>query len=338
MTSIDTADLNQPATVTDLKNRYVEARTQYELAKEQSHSDEQLKSLREEWKIAKRLYKRHKHQHADISSNGQLALVTKTKDNAASSKEGAASDHDPGKRKRKRKRKHSNKKEVSSDATSRVATRTSLEIEDKAATVFIGGISYDANEDDLEEFFQSCGRILSIRMPRYQDSGKPRGYAHIDFVSQEALQKALSLNNSNMMGRYLEVKPANRRRSGADYVPSAKPAGCRTVFVKNLPYDTNEREVHDAFQFCGKIAEVRLARWGHTQQLKGIGYVQFLKEESAVTAVKKRGTIFVGNRNVVVDYEDGNPKASFRTGDRQHWSKVSRIVTRARKKHAGPRL
>ena len=33
--------------------------------------------------------------------------------------------------------------------------------------IYIGGISYDASEDDLGVFFESCGEITSVRMPRY---------------------------------------------------------------------------------------------------------------------------------------------------------------------------
>lgn len=31
-------------------------------------------------------------------------------------------------------------------------------------------------------------------MPRYQDSGRPRGYAHLDFKKAESLEKAIGLN------------------------------------------------------------------------------------------------------------------------------------------------
>ena len=35
----------------------------------------------------------------------------------------------------------------------------------------------------------------------------------------------------------------------------------------------------------GEVASVRLSRWGHTQKLKGFGYVQFKLGESAEAAV-----------------------------------------------------
>jgi RNA recognition motif-containing protein len=36
-----------------------------------------------------------------------------------------------------------------------------------------------------------------------------------------------------------------------------RPAGCRTVFVKNLPYECEESDVTESFMVCGKIAKVR---------------------------------------------------------------------------------
>ena len=106
--------------------------------------------------------------------------------------------------------------------------------------------------------------------------------------------------------------------------------------MKNLPYDTKESEVFEAFQFCGKIVEVRLVRWGHTNKLKGIGYVQFEKEDSAVIAVKKRGEIRVGGRSVQIDFEGGAPKASFRDADGGSWKRNSFTNSRKRQRRAGP--
>lgn len=105
-------------------------------------------------------------------------------------------------------------------------------------------------------------------------------------------------------------------------MPSHLP-GCRTVFVKNLPYELTEEEVREAFTFCGKIANVRLAIWNHTKAKKGFGYVDFVKEESAEIAVKKQGTIRVKGRLVAIDYESGKPKGSFRTEDGRNWKKVA---------------
>lgn len=90
------------------------------------------------------------------------------------------------------------------------------------------------------------------------------------------------------------------------------PPGCKTVFVKNLPYECTEVELEDLFKVYGKINSVRLAKWGHTNQLKGFGYIEFKREESVEIAVRKSGSIIFQGRALLCDFETGKPKGSFR--------------------------
>jgi len=231
---------------------------------------------------------------------------------------------DEKKKKRKRKRKKK---------TDEIAVEAG---DEGTYTAYIEGISYDASEVELENFFTPCGPITDVRMPKWQDSGKPRGYAHIDFASSAGLSSALKLDGQTMMGRYLKISLANAKSSFADSILRPKPPGCKTIFVKNLPYDASEKQVEEAFQVCGKITHVRLPRWGHTGNLKGIGYIQFRKESSTEIAVKKRGQISVGDRLLLVDYDSGQMKKSFKTGDGRKWNKVHGKEHKRFK--SGPRL
>ena len=101
-----------------------------------------------------------------------------------------------------------------------------------------------------------------------------------------------------------------------------RPAGCKTVFIKNLPYDCTEEEIQQSFRVFGKILNIRLAVWGHKKQLKGFGYVEYKSEESAEIAVKKSGTVILKDRVIVCDFETGQPKGSFRTVEGKAWSKT----------------
>ena len=66
--------------------------------------------------------------------------------------------------------------------------------------------------------------------------------------------------------------------------PGVRPVGCKTVFVKNLPYEVTEEQIQQTFMVCGPIAGVRLATWGHTGSQKGFCYVDFKREDSAEIA------------------------------------------------------
>ena len=173
--------------------------------------------------------------------------------------------------------------------------------------------------------------------PVGKDSGKPRGYAHIDFDTVEDVRKALKLNRSELLGRYLKVDVAKDRRALNAVGP--RPKGCKTIFVKNLPYDVTEDAVKKVFRIFGIVTYVRLPRWNHTGRLKGIGYVEFKREDSAEIAVKKRGDIHVGGRQVIIDYDDGDgPKQSFKTRDGRKWTKVNKKGGRSKRFKHGPTL
>lgn len=45
-------------------------------------------------------------------------------------------------------------------------------------------------------------------MPRYQDSGRCIGYAHITVNSETSKKKALAKNGEKLKGRYLDIKEA----------------------------------------------------------------------------------------------------------------------------------
>jgi nucleolin len=57
--------------------------------------------------------------------------------------------------------------------------------------VFVSGIPYNTTEDEIREKFNSCGIIKEIKMPKYQDSGRNIGYAHIYFKKNNSIKKVI---------------------------------------------------------------------------------------------------------------------------------------------------
>lgn len=57
--------------------------------------------------------------------------------------------------------------------------------------LFVGNLSFDTAESDLEEHFRHCGDIVKIRMATFEDSGKCKGFAFIDFKDEEGPTTAL---------------------------------------------------------------------------------------------------------------------------------------------------
>lgn len=58
--------------------------------------------------------------------------------------------------------------------------------------LFVGNLSYSTTEDLLRSHFQHCGEIVKVRMATFEDSGKCKGFAFIDFKNTEGATKALT--------------------------------------------------------------------------------------------------------------------------------------------------
>ncbi|QLL34574.1 hypothetical protein HG536_0G04360 [Torulaspora globosa] len=57
--------------------------------------------------------------------------------------------------------------------------------------LFVGNLSFDTTDDLLKKHFQHCGEIVKIRMATFQDSGKCKGFAFVDFKEEEGATNAL---------------------------------------------------------------------------------------------------------------------------------------------------
>ena len=230
------------------------------------------------------------------------------------------------KRKRKRKREAQQAELVAIDEErlrrNAESKKARADVSDFTAnTVYVEGMPYDTDETAVTEFFApSCGAIKSVRIARFQDTGRGRGYGHVEFAGRRGVEKALELSGKHMGARYVTVKLAEQPHAFAANKAIAQPLGCRTVFVKNLPYDATEASVTEAFRVCGRVANVRLAMWNHTKALKGFGYVEFEEERAAGIAYNKSGMMVAG-RPIKIDYDTGVAKASFKTADGKAWNR-----------------
>ena len=70
-------------------------------------------------------------------------------------------------------------------------------------TLFVGNISFDANEDILSEEFGKHGTVIGVRLPTDMDSGNPKGFGYVQFASVDEAREALN----NMRGAAICDRP-----------------------------------------------------------------------------------------------------------------------------------
>ena len=84
--------------------------------------------------------------------------------------------------------------------------------------LYVGNLSFDTNETDLNELFSRNGTVESCRIITERETGRSRGFGFVEMSSKAEGQAAMeSLAGHNLDGRALtvnEAKPQENRPSG----------------------------------------------------------------------------------------------------------------------------
>ncbi len=81
-------------------------------------------------------------------------------------------------------------------------------------TLFIGNMSFDMSDKDLNELFRKIRNVLDVRVAIDRRSGQPRGFAHADFIDKESAIQAME---------YLKDKEVHGRRLRVDFSGKSSP-------------------------------------------------------------------------------------------------------------------
>jgi RNA recognition motif-containing protein len=81
-----------------------------------------------------------------------------------------------------------------------------------AVRLFVGNLAYDVTEADLHAHFAAVGPLYSIALPTDRNTGKPRGFAFVEFRERADAEEAIRrLNDQMFKGRPLAVSAARAR-------------------------------------------------------------------------------------------------------------------------------
>ena len=90
-----------------------------------------------------------------------------------------------------------------------------------AVRLFVGNLPYSATEAALREHFSAIGTLSYIYLPLDRETGKPRGFAFVEFGDRAQAEEAIrKFNNQLFMGRPLAVNEAREREDRPQGAPS----------------------------------------------------------------------------------------------------------------------
>jgi RNA recognition motif-containing protein len=81
-----------------------------------------------------------------------------------------------------------------------------------ASKVFVGNLNFNTTREEVETLFTQVGKPRDVFMPSDRETGRPRGFAFVEFENDEEAQQAIEkFNGHELGGRPLRVNAAEDR-------------------------------------------------------------------------------------------------------------------------------
>ncbi len=115
--------------------------------------------------------------------------------------------------------------------------------------VFIGNLGFDTTKEDLENHFQTCGTVTNIHMATFEDSGKCKGFAWIEF--EEVASAAAAVRGWVESSTAEEVSQSKRSFKSRQWVNMIGGRKLRAEFAEDKTTRYNKRYGKDARTIAG---------------------------------------------------------------------------------------
>ena len=96
--------------------------------------------------------------------------------------------------------------------------------------LYVGNLSYETTDSDLQNLFQPHGAVQSAQVIMDRDAGRSKGFGFVEMGNDQEAQAAISaLNGQEVTGRALTVNEARPReeRGGSRGAYSGSRGGSR---------------------------------------------------------------------------------------------------------------
>ncbi|MGV2829822.1 RNA recognition motif domain-containing protein [Myxosarcina sp. GI1(2024)] len=81
-------------------------------------------------------------------------------------------------------------------------------------SIYVGNLSYEINQEDLNEVFAEYGTVKRVHLPTDRATGRLRGFAFVEMESEGDEDKAIqALDGAEWMDRNLKVNKARPREN-----------------------------------------------------------------------------------------------------------------------------
>ncbi|OVA09425.1 RNA recognition motif domain [Macleaya cordata] len=195
--------------------------------------------------------------------------------------------------------------------------------------IFVGGISWETNEDTLKDHFNKFGEVVETVIMRDRNTGSARGFGFVLFSDPSVADKALQEKHV-ILGRTVEVKKAvprgeqhqqhhpHQHQNKGSNKNSSNGGGnnnhfrTKKIFVGGLAATLTEEEFKAYFEKFGRITDVVVMYDSATHRPRGFGFITFDSEEAVENVMQKS---FHELNDKVVEVKRAVPKDGSNNGN-----------------------
>jgi len=143
-------------------------------------------------------------------------------------------------------------------------------------TLFVGNLAWATTDDDLREFMQTAGTVMSVQVQTHADTGRSKGWALVEYATPDEANFAIQqFNGKEFNGRDLNIR--------VDRSEIEKLGGV-SLFVGNLPWSVKDAELRTLFAAFNPFdAHVKTFQSGRS---RGFGLVRVADEVTARQAIE----------------------------------------------------
>jgi len=81
-----------------------------------------------------------------------------------------------------------------------------------ASKVFVGNLDFRTSREEVQKLFEQVGAVRDVFLPMDRETGRPRGFAFVEFTADEDAAKAIEkFHQYEFAGRPLRVNAAEER-------------------------------------------------------------------------------------------------------------------------------
>jgi RNA recognition motif-containing protein len=78
--------------------------------------------------------------------------------------------------------------------------------------LFVGNLDFQTTSEELRTLFAQAGQVVSVSVPMDRTTGRPRGFAFVEFSTTDEASAALTkFNGYELSGRALRVNEAGEK-------------------------------------------------------------------------------------------------------------------------------